>query len=107
MTKKVSCFVCNGWKYVLSGDRDPIEGSKMQSRIPCTFCNASGHITSDDVRFDAVTAYQDKLYETFAAREAAEQAKAAHEKELWKSIVRKLTLEELKLIDYNEPEGEA
>ncbi len=41
---KTTCYACRGekWDYDPRDPRDPVEGNKMRSRVPCLVCEGTG-----------------------------------------------------------------
>lgn len=98
MNKNVMCITCMGNRFILLGERDPIEGSKMQTRVRCPKCDGLGHVSTHTPIGKAT----DKFWEVYKAEtkkeeEARKKERAETEKNR-RSGLAKLTSEEKKAL---------
>lgn len=94
---QLRCFICDGRGRRYIGERDPIEGSKMQASEICPFCHGNKYLMLRSPLGQACYAYylaMDKVAEIRREEIIAKEAKR-------KTALAKLTDEELDLLGLN------
>jgi DnaJ-class molecular chaperone len=92
--RNVQCIPCNGHGFRATGDRDPIEGSKMQGMDKCTRCKGAGRIFTNTPMGKATAAYWTVLEREQKIEEDNARKKRERLEGLKKSGLAKLTQEE-------------
>lgn len=73
-SKFVRCPCCAGQGKILVGERDPIEGSKMQGTEKCPFCVGAGMFLTTEIAGKALLAYYKVLEDERKANETRQRA---------------------------------
>lgn len=93
---KVRCIICDGRGRFYVGERDPIEGSKMQQTTPCHFCRGNKYILAESAPGAACIAYNEYLKKLATEQEAEEERKRNQRR----MILEKLTDSDLTILGH-------